>query len=53
MITDLPDTMFRDPEQKRLSALRARVLVERGVTEIEMKVFAPTLRVGSRYRCAT
>jgi hypothetical protein len=36
MITVLPDTMFRNPEQSRLSVLRAWVL-DRGVTEIEMK----------------
>lgn len=36
MIIVLPDTMFRNPEQSRLSVLRAWVL-DRGVTEIEMK----------------
>jgi hypothetical protein len=32
----LPDTMFRDPEQSRLSMLRTWVL-DHAVTEIEMK----------------
>jgi hypothetical protein len=36
MVKALPDTMFRNPEQSRLSALRSWVL-EHGVTEIEMK----------------
>jgi hypothetical protein len=36
MIKALPDTMFKTPEQSRLSTLRAWVL-ENDVTEIEMK----------------
>jgi hypothetical protein len=36
MIKALPDTMFRNPEQSRLSSLRSWVL-DHGVTEIEMK----------------
>jgi len=36
MIKALPDTMFRNQEQSRLSVLRAWVL-ENGVTEIGMK----------------
>jgi hypothetical protein len=36
MMKALPDTMFRNPEQSRLSVLRNWVL-ENAVTEIEMK----------------